>query len=812
MRRVRSFLVYCTFLAAVACSDHSITAPSRQPTAPSKASGPADQAALEAQINGLINALYAPTAQGPVFAAFAKVKAAIVSGRTDAAQTQIVSFFSMVLQDFKNGKLQDPNGPQPPSTIGALQDLLNNVAQFGGFNAPIPPSALEGGGTIGVVGTTGGTVVAPSGFGGVRFPPGALPADVVVIITRLPNPTQPRTGPLPTTSDQYPLFYDFSTFPHVVQFAQPVIVGLCRLEVGDPFGPANYTVADRLQVAHPNPANPATVELLRRVDVDFVHCDGVSLSMADPTNEGQGTGARALAFASKVGSSIAKWMLPTSAYAVHAGLGGETSSFSPFGMVDPGGVTPLYGQLAVGNFHGCVITSANQTWCWGDRSFGQLGNGVVVNSPSAAVQVNGSPSYTVISSHGSHTCGMPANDLPQCWGRNGDGIAGGGMSTLSNPTPVNVLGGPYLQISGGRLTTCTIDLANIAWCWGLNQQGEVGNPAFAQPNSSSVPVMVATNLKFRSIEASWVHTCALVLDVHPVADTYCWGSGSTLGFGGPPNFPTPVLVGGGVKFSHLFAGGTATCGVTDILTAYCWGFNPSGGLGNGTTTNTPTPSLVAGNLSWEMLSTGTRPNSALTHTCGITLNGVAYCWGANDLGQLGDGTTTGRLVPTAVATAERFVAIGTGDTFSCAMRADRQVFCWGDNSLGQLGSGTAGGMSTTPVPVAIGGPAPPPAIVFASINGAGNNPANLSALNGAISVTLSINPPFGTTTTSVQLVTGTGTVLASQALSTTQHASPVLSFNTSQMPLGPGSLQAKLFLVGGGLPVLSASIPVNVTP
>jgi hypothetical protein len=271
-----------------------------------------------------------------------------------------------VLSDWKGGRLEDPNGAQPPSTADALQSLLNSVAQFGGMASPLPsPGALSADATVEIVGSTGATVVAPSGFGGVRFPAGALPEEVIVVVSRLPNPTQPRSGPLPTTLDQYPLFYDFSTFPTVAQFAQPVTVGICTIEVGDAFGPPNQTVANRLQLAHPNPANLSTVELLERAEAPFIHCDGVSLASAEPVRQGDGFGRRALALASTVGSRLASFILPTPAYAVHGGLGGRVSSFSPFGAVDPGGITPLFGQLAVGNFHGCAIVANGQTWCWG---------------------------------------------------------------------------------------------------------------------------------------------------------------------------------------------------------------------------------------------------------------------------------------------------------------------------------------------------------------------------------------------------------------------------------------------------------------
>jgi alpha-tubulin suppressor-like RCC1 family protein len=700
MTRLRQVVGLVALFAIWACSDQTSNPPTQPPARPKQ--DVTDRAALEAQINSLINGLYAARAQGPVFSAFAKVKAQLASGRTADAQAGVVSFFAMVLADFKGGQLQDPNGAQPPSTSEALQSLLNSVAQFGGLPAPIPsPGTLGSDGAVQVVGSTGATVVAPSGFGGVRFPAGALPADVIVVISRLPSPTTPKTGPLPTTLDQYPVFYDFSTFPTVTHFAQPVTVGICRLEVGDPFGPASETVADRLRLAHPNPANPSTVEILPPVDVDFIMCDGVALSSAAPARDG--FAGRALAMLSSVGSRVAGFFLPTTAYAVHGGLGGLTSSFSPFGAVDPGGVTPAFGQLAVGNFHGCAIIASGQTWCWGDRSFGQLGNGIVVGnlgntapfnpSPQSPVPVSGSPIYSQIFSHGSHTCGLLAGGIGQCWGRNTDGEMGLGTTTISRSTPVTLTGGPFVQIAPGRLTTCTLDLSHVTRCWGLNQSGEVGDGSGAP---STTPQLVATPVTFRQIEASWQHTCGLQTGVHPIADTYCWGKGLIVN--GTTGNTLPVLING-PKFTRIFAGGTATCGVTDIQVAYCWGLNGAGALGDGTTTDRGVPTLVAGNLSFIMMATGTRPNTPLVHSCGITVDGTAYCWGANDRGQIGDGTTTNRLVPTPVATADKFVAIGTGDVFSCAMRADRKVFCWGDNAAGQLGSGIAGGFSATPVEV-----------------------------------------------------------------------------------------------------------------
>ena len=690
-------------LGAFACADQVPTRPGPEREAVT-AQGPASRAALEAQINGLINALYAPTEQGAVMQQFARIKAQLASGRTDDAQVSIVTFVQTLLADEAAGGLEDPNGDQPPSTTEALASLVNSVAQFGGLAPPIPP-ALGGDQAIAVVGPAGGTVVTETGFGGVQFPAGALPANVIVVVSRLPNPTTPATGPLPTTSDQYPLFYDFSTTPHVATFAQPVLVGICQLEVGQPFGPPTQAVANRLQLAHPDPANPATVELLAREVAPFVDCSGVTLAQARQQRQGDGLLARALGRIRDVGSRAAGLFRPTTAYAVHGGLGGKTTSFSPFGAVDPGGITPLFGQLAAGTNHTCAIAASGQTWCWGTRQRNPLGDGAPSSSAvSTPVQVSGNPLFTQIASSSQHTCGLLSSGTALCWGQGNFGELGYGQLPVGSfeAVPVTVLGGPFKDIAGGRLTTCAIHVSGDAYCWGTNQAGELGNPTVPYPPGSPVPVQVATALKFQNIVAGWIHSCGVEAGGLTGA-AHCWGHGGYLGAGSVPNQPTPIAVAGGLAFTRLFAGVNHSCGLTQTGAAYCWGENLEGALGDGSTTYRNIPTPVSGGLSFTMLSVSVRISplvgSGWQHTCGITATGTAFCWGVNDLGQLGDGTTVDRLVPTAVLTSERFVAISAGGEFSCGMTAARKVFCWGSNAQGELGSGVSGGMSTVPVAV-----------------------------------------------------------------------------------------------------------------
>jgi len=137
-----------------------------------------------------------------------------------------------------------------------------------------------------------------------------------------------------------------------------------------------------------------------------------------------------------------------------------------------------------------------------------------------------------------------------------------------------------------------------------------------------------------------------------------------------------------VAFSSLIAGEFHACGLTASGAAYCWGQNQFGQLGNGTTTpiTNPTPLPVTGGLTFVKLSGNGR-----TNTCGITTAGTTWCWGSGSNGRLGNGTTTDSPVPTQVSGGLTFTQITTGLTHSCALTADGSAYCWGYNINGQLG-------------------------------------------------------------------------------------------------------------------------------
>jgi alpha-tubulin suppressor-like RCC1 family protein len=128
--------------------------------------------------------------------------------------------------------------------------------------------------------------------------------------------------------------------------------------------------------------------------------------------------------------------------------------------------------------------------------------------------------------------------------------------------------------------------------------------------------------------------------------------------------------------------GSHSCGLTAAGTAWCWGENTYGALGNRSRKDSPIPVKVAGTRIFTQVVAG----GFIGHTCALIGSGAGYCWGENELGQIGDGTTIDRLVPRAVTGGLSFTAIDAGFRHSCARATTGMLYCWGANGAGQLGN------------------------------------------------------------------------------------------------------------------------------
>ena len=199
--------------------------------------------------------------------------------------------------------------------------------------------------------------------------------------------------------------------------------------------------------------------------------------------------------------------------------------------------------------------------------------------------------------------------------------------------------------------------------------------------SSEVTAASTGGLTFSMVTIGSAHSCGLTLE----GRAYCWGDNffGQLGDGTKTDRLRPVAVAAdGLLFSSVSAGEGHTCGLTTRRKAYCWGWNDKGMLGDGTTTDRLRPVPVKGGLLFRHIRPGSR------HTCGATTTYVGYCWGSNGFGRLGDGSTVAqRLVPTRVAGSIKFLRVIAGGNHSCGLSTTNKAFCWGYGREGQIGDG-----------------------------------------------------------------------------------------------------------------------------
>ncbi len=311
----------------------------------------------------------------------------------------------------------------------------------------------------------------------------------------------------------------------------------------------------------------------------------------------------------------------------------------------------IIAKLTGGALHTCAILTTGDLKCWGDNTYGQIGDGTTTTALDPTPSDLNSYYYTMGVGY-YHTCGITTNGKIRCWGQNYG----------QNPVFVDNEDTRYDQIAAGQSRTCAITTSGTLKCWEQNPY----------------PVIKDQNSTYKAIAAGWLHMCGITT----AGVLKCWGSNyrGVLGTGVGLYENNPTVVDAGTQYEQITANAWHTCGTTTEGKIKCWGHNSDHGqVGDGTYIDRALPVLVDSNTNYYMIASGQY------HTCAITEAGKVKCWGYNGQGQLGDGTWTSKNVPTLIDPNTTYTRIEAGGLHTCGITSSGMLKCWGYNGNGQLG-------------------------------------------------------------------------------------------------------------------------------
>ena len=331
------------------------------------------------------------------------------------------------------------------------------------------------------------------------------------------------------------------------------------------------------------------------------------------------------------------------------------------------------------------------------------------------------PNIKQISTGGVHSCALNTSNEVLCWGLGTEGRLGvGNTTTYKTPKKVRNVGSGTASLTGveqvkaGLSHTCALKTNGTLLCWGKGGDGALGYNVAADPLVNKTrPVVVTTTTVdtffpaptfFEKISAGSHHTCSKASD----GEVHCWGYGTSGQLGDVRvSSDEPVKVHRPLShtlYEYVSAGGYHSCGLTNNGKARCWGLGGEGQLGNGEDKGSNIPVIVE-DSDGAALADLTQVSAGEFHTCALNEDTEVLCWGSGADGRLGNGASDKQNTPVNVLAVSgtdnliRIKQVSAGKKHTCALEASGKVYCWGANNQKQLGVSDTTTSSNRPVEV-----------------------------------------------------------------------------------------------------------------
>lgn len=369
-------------------------------------------------------------------------------------------------------------------------------------------------------------------------------------------------------------------------------------------------------------------------------------------------------------------------------------------------------NIAAGANHTVSILSNGTLWAWGANDCGQLGDGKggdgTNNHDSATpVQVGIENTWVSVAAGAYHTIALKNDGSLWAWGLNDNGQLGNNDITLaSQRSPVQIgTATNWIAVTAGWYHTIALTSDGKLWAWGNNDSGQLGNNDNLRTDQNA-PVQIGSSTNWVAMTGGANHSLALKSD----GTLWAWGKNENgqlgLGIGDTTDRLAPEQVGNDTTWVIMAAGGFHTLAVKNGGTLWAWGLNAYGQLGDGkggdgtVAHDSTVPVQVNIETDWLSVSGGA------IHSLAVKTNGELWAWGANDYGQLGDGKggdgtpINDSNIPLIVTAETDWASVASGWFFSLATKSNDSSWIWGANDYGQLGNGTTT-LSDIPIPVTI---------------------------------------------------------------------------------------------------------------